>query len=78
LTSTTRYGEGEHELRSGDRIVLFTDGVSEARDAGENDFGEPRLEALAAAHRNLGARELVERIVEEVSSFTGGAVTPRA
>lgn len=89
LTSSTRYEEGEQELRAGDRVVLFTDGVSEARDAGENDFGEPRLEELASTHRNLGARDLVARIVEEVSSFTGGrteddvtlvavAVTPRA
>jgi phosphoserine phosphatase RsbU/P len=72
LTSSMRYEDGEQELRPGDRLVLFTDGVSEARDSGANDFGEPRLEELATAHRNLGARDLVARIVEEVSSFTGG------
>lgn len=72
LMSNTRYEEGEHELSPGDRVVLFTDGVSEARDTEENDFGEDRLERLAAAHRNLGARELLARIIEEVSSFTGG------
>jgi serine phosphatase RsbU (regulator of sigma subunit) len=63
---------GEIELQHGDRLVLFTDGVSEARDATDTDFGEQRLEDFVAANRQLGAKELVARISAAVTSFAGG------
>jgi serine phosphatase RsbU (regulator of sigma subunit) len=66
------YQEGEHPIATGDRLLLFTDGVSEARDAREEDFGEERLERIVAARRQLGARELIAQIVSEVSAFSGG------
>src|SRR6202022_1895456 len=44
-------------LRSGDRIVLFTDGASEAR-RGDEQFGEERLAAVIAANRHLQAAAL--------------------
>jgi phosphoserine phosphatase RsbU/P len=58
-------------LGAGDRIVLFTDGVSEAR-RGEEEFGDDRLIELIIAHRHLGARELQERIAASLRDFTGG------
>lgn len=58
-------------LASGDRLVLFTDGASEAR-RGEEEFGEERLAAFIAAHRALGAVDLQEKIVEELTAFTSG------
>jgi sigma-B regulation protein RsbU (phosphoserine phosphatase) len=58
-------------LGSGDRLVLFTDGASEAR-RGEEEFGEERLAAFIAAHRTLGAAALQETIVEELTAFTSG------
>lgn len=63
---------GELDLHPGDRLVLFTDGVSEARDASDIDFGEQRLEDFVAAHRHLSAKELVARITAAVTSFAGG------
>ena len=58
-------------LGSGDRIVLFTDGASEAR-RGEEEYGDDRLIQLILAHRHLGARELQERIMADLRDFTGG------
>jgi serine phosphatase RsbU (regulator of sigma subunit) len=72
LTSNTRFDDSEYEVGPGDRLLLFTDGVSEARDVAQNDFGEERLETITAAHRNLGARELLAKIVSEVLSFSAG------
>lgn len=64
--------DGEIELASGDRVVLFTDGVSEARDAAENDFTEERLEEYVVANRHLSARELASSIASAVAAFAGG------
>jgi phosphoserine phosphatase RsbU/P len=58
-------------LAPGDRLVLFTDGASEAR-RGDEEFGEERLAAFIAAHRAAGAAALQERIVEELTAFTSG------
>jgi hypothetical protein len=58
-------------LAPGDRLVLFTDGASEAR-RGEEEFGEDRLAAFIAANRALGAAELQEKMVEELTAFTSG------
>ena len=58
-------------LGAGDRLVLFTDGASEAR-RGEEEFGEERLAAFIVAHRGLGAADLQEKIVEELTAFTSG------
>ena len=68
----TPFDTGEEELRDGDRIVLFTDGGSEARDAAGNDYGEERLEKVIAANRQSKARELIATIVDSVSSFSEG------
>jgi len=58
-------------IAPGDRLVLFTDGASEAR-RGDEDFGEDRLAAFVAANRDLGAEELQTRMVEELTAFTSG------
>jgi len=58
-------------LAPGDRLVLFTDGASEAR-RGEEEFGEDRLAAFIAAHRASSAAALLEMMVEELTAFTAG------
>jgi phosphoserine phosphatase RsbU/P len=72
LFSGTPFQEGQEELFDGDRVVLFTDGVSESRDADGNDYGEDRLERVIAANRQAPARELIATIVDSVSSFSRG------
>jgi len=72
LFRTAPLQNGELELQPGDRLVLFTDGVSEARDNAENEFGEDRLAEFVAAHRDVAARELAAQIAAEVSAFSGG------
>jgi phosphoserine phosphatase RsbU/P len=57
---------------SGDRLVLFTDGVTEAANARNEEFGEERLAQLISALRERGAHELKNRILQTVAAFTGG------
>ena len=64
--------DAEIDLGIGDRVVLFTDGVSEARDTAENDFSEERLEKLVAANRSRDAEDLAATIVAAVSAYAGG------
>jgi sigma-B regulation protein RsbU (phosphoserine phosphatase) len=66
------YEQATVPLASGDRLVLFTDGVTEAANARDEEFGEERLAQLTSALRDRGAHELKNRILQTVASFTGG------
>ena len=59
-------------LDDGDRVVLFTDGITEVRNGDLVEFGEDRLLQLIAAHRHLSAGRLQEVIVSAVRDFSGG------
>jgi hypothetical protein len=72
LFRDSAYEECEIALLPGDRLVLFTDGVSEAVDVDGELFGEERIEELVADSRDLSAHELQRTIVDAASSFSGG------
>jgi phosphoserine phosphatase RsbU/P len=67
------YEQGQVELRSGDRILLFTDGVTEALDSQGADFGEDRLIELLRENRESSAAEVQERLIGALSEFSGGS-----
>ncbi len=66
------YGRGEVQLAAGDRLVLFTDGVTEVSGGAGEEFGEERLVTVLLENRHLSAPELQERILAEVAKFSGG------
>jgi sigma-B regulation protein RsbU (phosphoserine phosphatase) len=66
------YEQGRTSMGGGDRLVLFTDGITEARDVHDEEFGERRLIDLAIEHRACSAPALQARLNEAVASFTGG------
>jgi sigma-B regulation protein RsbU (phosphoserine phosphatase) len=61
------------ELRVGDVIVLYTDGISEAMDNDAELFGDSRLSRIIEEHGHLESEELRERILREIESFVGSA-----
>ncbi len=67
-----KYEQATVSLDPGDRLVLFTDGITEAANAREEEFGEERLAQLISALRDRGAYELKNRILQTVASFTAG------
>lgn len=67
-----KYRQGEIELSSGDRLLLFTDGVSEAQDQWGNEFGEERLVQLLKDNCRLSAGDLQRRVIETVTEFSNG------
>jgi sigma-B regulation protein RsbU (phosphoserine phosphatase) len=67
------YEEGVVELESGDVVFVFTDGVTEALNTEEQEFGEERLHELACRFGTLPVDEMVSRVVEEVREWIGDA-----
>ena len=66
------YEQGRVAIGAGDRLVLFTDGITEARQPDDTEFGEERLIALAVENRACSAPALQARLAEAVALFTGG------
>jgi len=61
------------QLHDGDRLVLYTDGVTEAFNAGNEPYGEERLVAEIRDHPAGTAASLIERICQSVTAFADGA-----
>lgn len=61
------------ELQPGDTVVLFTDGVTEARNSDAEEFGEERLIACLAALQRESAPVIVKNALEVVRAFCGDA-----
>jgi len=66
------FQEHTMEMVPGDRLVLFTDGLVEARNEAGEEFGERRLRDLLIADRMLSAADLQARAMEAVSRFCAG------
>jgi serine phosphatase RsbU (regulator of sigma subunit) len=61
------------ELDLGDRLVLYTDGVTEAEDVKDREFGEARLAAWLQANREETGRRLIDGVIAEVLAHCGAA-----
>jgi phosphoserine phosphatase RsbU/P len=72
------FATGSLQLEPGDRIVLFTDGVTEAGNADGEEFGEARLVELVTSNRAAGAKDIQERILSAAGEFSRGNWTDDA
>jgi phosphoserine phosphatase RsbU/P len=66
------YQQAHVALTPGDRLVLFTDGLTEARSPAGEEFGEERLLTAALENRGCSAPSLQARLADAVASFTEG------
>ena len=69
------YADGQAELRAGDTLLVFSDGVTETWSAVDDDleFGEEGLMRVAVDGRTLDAAGLRDRILGELETFAAGA-----
>jgi len=67
-----QFEERQASLRPGDRLVLFTDGVTELADTAEEEFGEERLEGLLRESRDLRAADLKQRVLDAIAAHNNG------
>ena len=66
-----RYEEAREPLAPGATLVLYTDGVVEARNRSEL-FGLERLDEVLVRKRDLHAKDLAEAVLDECRAFAGG------
>ncbi|MGH9455649.1 MAG: PP2C family protein-serine/threonine phosphatase, partial [Terriglobia bacterium] len=59
------------KLEPGDKLLIFSDGVTEAQNVNREFFGDTRLEQLVQSQRDQNPREICKRVVMEVQSFAG-------
>lgn len=67
------YGEAHLSIDPGDTLVLFSDGVSEAQNSDDEEWGEAALVECIRGARGLGCAELIERILAAIDAFAGDA-----
>lgn len=70
----TQYTDQETVLRPGDRLVLYTDGITEAEDATKRQFGSALLQTLLKDVRESSGDDMLRLIVEAVDRFADGAL----
>ena len=66
------YEQGRVALRGGDRIILYTDGITDVCNAADEEFGDARLVDLAVANRGCSAPALQARLANAVDAFSDG------
>jgi phosphoserine phosphatase RsbU/P len=66
------YKENSILLNAGDFVVLYSDGITEAINQKEHEYGTERLENVLLAINNHSAEGVIEAIISDLISFTGG------
>jgi sigma-B regulation protein RsbU (phosphoserine phosphatase) len=67
------FEQASFQLQAGDVMVLYSDGVSEANDLDQNEFGMDRLVASIRATRGEPAAAIIDRIIADIDAFAGAA-----
>jgi len=65
-----QYASTRIKLNQGDRLVLYTDGLSETRNSSGDEYGEARLSSVLLSNHNLAAADLVKRVVDDVRGYS--------
>lgn len=73
ILKTASYQQESALLAPGDAIVLYSDGVTEAANPADEEFGEERLGALLAARRDQPAAAILDAITRAVAAWNAGA-----
>ena len=67
------FQSSSHALRNGDRLVLYTDGVIEARDESARLYGEERLMDIIMRNMSSDVKRFTEHVFSDLQSFCGNS-----
>jgi sigma-B regulation protein RsbU (phosphoserine phosphatase) len=67
---SAEYEEGETQLRPGESLIVYSDGVTEANNVAEEEFGMERLSEVIRRNLSASAAGLRDRVESALSSFT--------
>jgi len=73
ILSIANYSEYRAKVDAGDLLAIYSDGVTEANNAKEEEFGEDRFVAVLAANRAKSAAEIVAAVNEALTEFAAGS-----
>ena len=73
LIETAEFVVIEQELKEGDKVVIYSDGVTEAQNIEKGFFGKKRLREIVEAHAAGSCTAIHDAIQEAVAAFTEGA-----
>jgi len=65
--------QGQVKLEAGDLLVAFTDGISEAMNHADDEWGEEQLIEAARAMGRAPAKAILDHIVQSADGFVAGA-----
>lgn len=71
--ATAVFEEETLQLRAGDSVVMYTDGITEARSRSGDEFGEDRLIARLTRDAAAAPQDLLRRVLSDVRDFCDGA-----
>ena len=73
VSKKAKYVNRPFEMKSGDGLYVYTDGVTEARDPNKQMFGEERLESTLNIDPEAAPEVLIGQVKDALADFTGGA-----
>jgi sigma-B regulation protein RsbU (phosphoserine phosphatase) len=73
LLESFPYQQDSVVLHSGDILVAYTDGISEAMNHADEEWGEERLQASVQRCSDMNARQIIDQIFRDADEFVAGA-----
>ena len=73
ILSIANYSEYRAKLQPGDALAIYSDGVTEANNGKEEEFGDERFAAVLTANRHKSAPDIVAAVNEALTEFAAGS-----
>jgi serine phosphatase RsbU (regulator of sigma subunit) len=73
ILSIANYSEYRAKLEPGDALAIYSDGVTEATNAKDEEFGDERFAEVLAANRQKSAAEIVAAVTQALTEFAAGS-----
>ncbi|MBN1896031.1 SpoIIE family protein phosphatase [bacterium] len=67
------FEQASYPLSPGDLLLAYSDGITEALNPSEDQYGEEKLAEIIRRNKNLSARELIQKILDDVGHFSANA-----